>query len=343
MYKVMPIFKSHPHLESEWSDKNTVDPDSIFRGTSFKTIWVCSLGHEYESTPASRIRGRGCPYCSGNKILVGYNDLGSTKPHLAKELDETRSGITASELTSGSNKICWWRCPKGHSYSSSVKSRTSGRGCAVCHGLQINIGINDLATTHPDLASELDEDLSGFGAKSVTFGSQNKAVWRCSKNSTHIWEAKISSRAWGRGCPKCSMVGVSKRELELVKSIENCVPDSVVHSAVLHDVDFGGSSCIVDVRIGYKFVVEYDGSLWHHSDESISRDVRKTVKMLDSGYTVIRIREAYGSRFDLRLLDLEHPRLLQIICDAPYISKERKSTWINSIVPQILEFYRSLS
>ena len=70
----------------EWDySKNTIKPDEVTKGTHKKIWWICSNNHSYEATIPARRRGTGCPYCSGNKILVGFNDLATTNPELLEK------------------------------------------------------------------------------------------------------------------------------------------------------------------------------------------------------------------------------------------------------------------
>lgn len=67
-----------PELVKEWSDKNTLKPTEVTVGSHKRIIWKCKLGHEWEATVKSRtLNGTGCPYCSHNSILEGFNDLAS--------------------------------------------------------------------------------------------------------------------------------------------------------------------------------------------------------------------------------------------------------------------------
>lgn len=65
-----------PKLASEWSEKNEIKPTEVSIGSHKKVIWKCKLGHEWTATVKSRTINRtGCPYCSHNKVLAGFNDL----------------------------------------------------------------------------------------------------------------------------------------------------------------------------------------------------------------------------------------------------------------------------
>ena len=76
----------NPRLVSEWSEKNTIKPTEVTVGSHKKVIWKCEHGHEWTATVKSRtINNTGCPYCSHNKVLAGFNDLASQFPQIAAE------------------------------------------------------------------------------------------------------------------------------------------------------------------------------------------------------------------------------------------------------------------
>lgn len=78
-----------PGLASEWSKKNEIKPTEVTVGSHKKVIWKCRLGHEWTASVKSRsINGSGCPYCSHNKVLVGFNDLATVVPEVADEWSE---------------------------------------------------------------------------------------------------------------------------------------------------------------------------------------------------------------------------------------------------------------
>lgn len=62
-----------------------------------------------------------------------------------------------------------------------------------------------ISITHPQLLQEWDYcKNSTLSPDSVTFGSDKKAWWICSKNKSHSWLASISHRVHGRNCPFCA-------------------------------------------------------------------------------------------------------------------------------------------
>ena len=193
-----------PHLLNEWDyEKNEpVTPYMVTKGSEKTFWWRCSKNHEYESKVKDRVRN-GCPYCSNNKVLSGYNDLGTTHPHLANEwLTERNNGIKPSEIIGG-KQIVWWQCKNGHTWEASIDSRKRGNGCPVCAGKKVLTGYNDLATLNPELALEWNyEKNKGVLPTEIVPGSNKKAWWKCQRHG-HEWEAVINSRERGNGCPYC--------------------------------------------------------------------------------------------------------------------------------------------
>ena len=75
-----------PLLVKQWSKKNKIKPTEVSIGSHKKVIWRCEKGHEWIATVKSRtINKTGCPYCSHNKVLAGFNDLATLFPEVADE------------------------------------------------------------------------------------------------------------------------------------------------------------------------------------------------------------------------------------------------------------------
>jgi predicted GIY-YIG superfamily endonuclease len=96
--------------------------------------------------------------------------------------------------------------------------RREQRSCAVCAGKQIVPGYNDLATTHPILASEMAID-KGYDPRTFGWGMGRKALWRCSEG--HEWKAVVGSRVAGTGCPICANKGFNISEPAWVYLLEH--------------------------------------------------------------------------------------------------------------------------
>lgn len=75
-------------------------------GSNRPVWWRCEKGHSYRTIIAQRVqRGNGCPYCANRKVLVGFNDLATVQPLVAKEWHESLNGaLTPEMVTAGSHK-----------------------------------------------------------------------------------------------------------------------------------------------------------------------------------------------------------------------------------------------
>ena len=128
-----------PELAEQFDrEKNgSLDPGDLLPSSHIKVWWRCEQGHSWEAPPYSRLKGSRCPYCTGKKVLSGFNDLATLKPKVAEEWHPTlNSGLTPQEVSPGSNKKVWWRCSEHHVWQAVVYSRTrkNGSGCPVCAG-----------------------------------------------------------------------------------------------------------------------------------------------------------------------------------------------------------------
>ena len=195
-----------PDLAAEWhSTKNgALTPYSVTPGSTQKVWWKCEKGHEWEAIISSRNRGSNCPYCFGQKVVRGVNDLATINPKLAAEWHPTKNGyLTPADVMSGSNKKVWWRCEKGHEWETVIANRSAGYGCPVCCGRKAWSGFNDLLTKNPDLAVQWHPTLNGdLTPADVTYSSGKKVWWLCDKG--HEWQATVNSRNTGNGCPYCA-------------------------------------------------------------------------------------------------------------------------------------------
>jgi hypothetical protein len=121
--------------EWNWERNEGLEPTTISHGSNKKVWWKCSEGHEWEAVVASRFSGYGCPFCAGQRVITGQNDLASQFPHVALEWDlEKNGGITPSEIAFGTRKKVWWKCRVcDNSWQAAVANRVNGTGCPKCN------------------------------------------------------------------------------------------------------------------------------------------------------------------------------------------------------------------
>jgi hypothetical protein len=271
----------NPTLAREWhpTGNGTLTPRDVTPSSNKKVWWICDKGHEWEATINDRSRGTGCPYCSG-KLATSDNCLQRVNPVLAKEWHPTKNGsLTPRDVTPSSHKKVWWRCDKGHEWEAVITNRSLGRGCPYCAG-QAVCEDNCLQTINPTLAKEWHPLKNGkLTPRDVTPNSGKKAWWICGKG--HEWEAVVSHRNNGTGCPYCHSA-TSQLELRILCEMKYLFKD--VH----HREKVYGEECdifIPALRVG----IEVDGLYWHRNKSE--HDKRKSAALENKGIRLIRVRE----------------------------------------------------
>lgn len=213
------------HLLTQWNkEKNTgISPKDISYGSRQKMWWRCTYGHEWQAAVYTRTgQGSGCPYCAGKKLLPGFNSLAFEHPLLAQQWHPTKnSGLTPDDVPSASHRNVWWRCNQGHEWMARVNSRSRGVGCPVCSNRKVLSGVNDLATTHPEISKEWHWEKNGsLSPRDVVAGSHTKVWWRCQFD--HEWPAQILSRTSNHnGCPVCAGKAVIAGQNDLASKFPN--------------------------------------------------------------------------------------------------------------------------
>ncbi len=202
-----------PEIAAEWhSGKNgKLKPEHVLPKSSRTVWWQCPIvrQHQWQTRISNRTANRtGCPFCAGSKPSK-TNSLAVLFPALAREWDPKKNGtLTPADVTYGSNKVVWWRCPNGpdHTFKSAVRNRTrTGQGCPMCHGLKPSV-TNSLLRLFPNIAAEWHPSRNrGLNVSDVVARSPRKVWWKCRANPKHVWPARIQDRTQKMsGCPQCA-------------------------------------------------------------------------------------------------------------------------------------------
>ena len=275
----------NPTLAEEWNweRNNDLSPIDVTPNSNRKVWWKCSKGHEWQAIIANRHKGSACPYCSGRCAVKGKNDLKTANPALANEWNyEKNSGLTPAEVTPNSGQRLWWKCGAGHEWQARVADRNKGKGCPYCAGQKVLRGYNDLQTVNPALSREWNyERNDNLRPNAFTANSNEKVWWKCRKG--HEWQATISHRNNGRGCPICdSERHTSFPEYALVYYLR------IYGLEVIHQYKEKGYE--LDVFIpSRKIAIEYDGYRWHKN--KMQQDLIKNSRCVEDGIRLYRIRE----------------------------------------------------
>ena len=214
-----------PGLASEWSKKNEIKPTEVTVGSHKKVIWKCRLGHEWTASVKSRsINGSGCPYCSHNKVLVGFNDLATVVPKVADEWSE-KNEKKPTEVTAFANRKAWWKCRDcDYEWNTLISTRSGGSKCPCCSGYTFIKGRNDLKTTHPEIAEEWSEKNYPLQPDEVNAKSRKNVWWHCKKCGNE-WKSVINARIKGTVCPVCAEREVLAGYNDLATTDKNLLSD----------------------------------------------------------------------------------------------------------------------
>lgn len=118
------LIEKRPELAKQWHPTKNGDltPYDVTTGSNSKVWWFLPyddpktgkhFDFEWQTSISSRTSmDLGCPYLSGRKICIGFNDLVTTNPELAKEWHPTKNGnLTPYDVTVGSGLKIWWLLP----------------------------------------------------------------------------------------------------------------------------------------------------------------------------------------------------------------------------------------
>ena len=270
---ISDLATTHPELAAEVSPSSPIKATEVTSGSNKKLLWVCERGHEYFTVVKFRTGNNplNCPYCSGKKVLVGFNDLATVNPGIAAAVSPN-SLIKATEVTSGSSKELTWRCELGHEWNAAVKSRAYGGNCPYCENRRVLPGFNDLATANPELAAQVSPN-SPFKATEVTSGSNKKLLWVCSTCGRE-WALPVKAMKKGRRCIECTRTFLESRwEKEMQGFVGSLLPAGMEYHKNDRSLIF---PLELDLLIpDLKMAFEFNGNYWH-SEAVIRKNTKYT-------------------------------------------------------------------
>lgn len=221
-----PLSATHHEMAAQWhpTKNGGLTPDQISAGSTKVVWWMCSTGHEWDVSPNARKGRSSCPVCSGKRVSVGVNDLGTLRPDVAAQWHPTKNGDRGpGQVSEMSSKRVWWLCDAcGHEWATSIANRTrNGSGCSKCLGRVLIVGVNDLGSQHPDVAAQWHPTKNGdLTPDQVMRATKHVAWWTCENG--HEWDAPVSSRTVsGAGCAVCA----GKRVIAGVNDLSTLRPD----------------------------------------------------------------------------------------------------------------------
>lgn len=182
-----------------------LDLSKLSLGSHRKVTWTTKCGHSFEDRVYSRIRSRvGCPYCSGQRVLRGFNDLEFLRPDLIPEWSD-KNDFEPFEVVTSSHKVAKWVCSESHEWETPIYSRAvKGNNCSICSNKKVILGVNDPYTRFGDFLNDNWGDKNDLTLQDALLSKQEQLYfWQCNDCQTE-WKATLAVRIAGfRKCPKC--------------------------------------------------------------------------------------------------------------------------------------------
>ena len=129
-----------PDLLCFWNyDKNSgISPEMLTPYSNKRLWWHCpTCGGDWIESVINVAKGNRCPFCSGHRVLAGFNDLKTLFPQVSKQWDYKRNnGLTPDMFTAGSNKLVYWACEKGHNWTNTISYQVKYPFCKECAGIK---------------------------------------------------------------------------------------------------------------------------------------------------------------------------------------------------------------
>ena len=297
--KYPPIIEMEEYM-SEWdydaNSKENLNPKIISSHAATKVNWQCKVcGNQWKASPYYRVKkGCGCPKCAiqirGNlKHRTELKRRGHLEdPALLQDWDsDANYPLTPEDFTPSSNEYAYWKCHVcGYKWKAKISNRVHGRNCPLCSNKVVVSGINDIATTHPDLAKEWHPTKNKpLEPTDVSYGQGKKVWWMCPQG--HEYQATLLHRSSGTNCPRCN----SGRQTSFAEQAVYYYVRQLYQDAISRfTADFLGRMEL-DIYIpSIKYAIEYDGIAWHGKDK-LEREQRKYAICKEHGIKLVRLKE----------------------------------------------------
>jgi ssDNA-binding Zn-finger/Zn-ribbon topoisomerase 1 len=304
MSSYLSEFPEYGHLIAQWHPTKNGDktPDNTRVGSGIEVWWVCPVSstHEWESAPLTRASGKqGCPFCSGKRVLKGFNDLATTHRELASSWHPSlNTEFSVHEVSASSNKKAWWVCPIGsdHAWEATINSRKQGNKCPYCSNRAILAGFNDLGSSieHKDIVAQW-HPKNSLSPSEVSVASGKKVWWLC--EDKHEWEAIVSNRTTkGSGCPICRKSSKPKKLA------------TVAETALASEWHEDNTRSATEVTVGSSYNALWKCAKNHVWEAVVSNRIRGGGCLVCSGHKIVAgVNDLASSKEHAHLIAEWHP------------------------------------
>jgi very-short-patch-repair endonuclease len=120
-----------------WSSNNQLHPAEVAISSNTNFWFKCNVCvHDYKQSPSNKTNGKGCPYCSGQKIC-GYFTCIFCLPkscYIYNDIWSSRNKLLPEEISISNDKKFWFYCEVcSHDYIQRPSNKTNkNQGCPLC-------------------------------------------------------------------------------------------------------------------------------------------------------------------------------------------------------------------
>lgn len=136
------LFNHSPKFKEEWNyelnNKENIFPNEYSYGSNKEVWWRCNkCNNNYKMSIKIRNNGCNCPYCSGKRVLFGFNDVYTLRPNLRKYFVNIED---AKNITLGYNGKILLKCPTCKNTKEMLLTNFVKRGfnCSCQDGVSYN-------------------------------------------------------------------------------------------------------------------------------------------------------------------------------------------------------------
>lgn len=306
------IPKVRPELLNIWDYELNypLQPDKVTIYSSVIVKWRCKKCSHRWQTKVMYKESDGCPVCTGHTLKTGVNDLETwcrvnKKLYLLELWDYKKNkNLTPKTITYGNGKEVFWYCNKCNTGWKAPVNRltsTGGRGCAVCANQAVKKGVNDLATTHPELAKEWDVVKNKGITPYEVIGGDKKYWWKCPIG--HSYSMSIQHRKNRINCSVCAKELQSSYAEYLLYYIIVQIFNDAIHNADKNVLPWLNRKSL-DIYIPFlRLAIELDGP--RHSQKIINSDLDKNSLCSQNNVFLIRLRYRNLPKLNSNSYDIE--------------------------------------
>lgn len=299
---------------------------------------------KYTSIPDHLLhRGSGCPMCAKEKRNASHKkktheqfikDAAQKNPHI--KIRGRYTGVL--DNIECECKIC------GGVFDQVARKIMEGVGCPICAGVRIVPGINDIATTNPEVVRYFKDPSE---AKKYSKGCNVTTWFKCpdcgfEKKTMICYVVQRGSMC----CPKCDD-GVSypnkfSRSLLSQLNVENLIyeysPEWACHYRYDNYFEYKGQRYILEMDGGFHYIKYYKSNLSLEETQRI--DALKDQLAFDHNITIIRI-DCFYSEKNYIIKNIKSSFLAELF-DLSKIDWEKCNLQATkSIVKEICDFYNA--